>query len=519
MTAAVATAVAAADARSHGFGQRYDLPVPLWLYLTGAAAAVAVSFLLSAIFVRAQRPAQSHLRLNLLRFALPRLLTHRYVRTAARAVALMLYVLVLIAGFIGAQNPFKNVAPIMVWAIWWVGMPYVCALIGNLWALVNPIDSIFVGLRWLFRHRARDASPPLRYPAWLAAWPAVVTLLVFEWGELVWTHSDSPLYIASALLAYTALTLIAMALFGRESWLTNGEAFSMVYGLLARFAPTEVRVGGTRVAETWIARTGSNTSARAHPYAPSEPASPDPWEWNLRPYAAGLLTEEPAHVSLLALVVLMLASVTFDGFVETPAWASFLEVVNQWFPLTDGAGGAGGSRELVYTASLLAFAGAFFGIYLAFSYAMAKAAAVHARAHAFAESHYAPLILARFFILTLLPIAIAYHIAHYLSFLLMAGQYLIPLASDPFGFGWDLFGTKRYFVRIAIIDARVVWYTSVGAIVAGHIAAVYLAHVMALRVFRDRRMAMASQYPLLVLMIGYTMVSLWIIAQPIVTDR
>ena len=168
---------------------------------------------------------------------------------------------------------------------------------------------------------------------------------------------------------------------------------------------------------------------------------------------------------------------------------------------------------------LLAFAGAFFGIYLAFSYAMAKTAAVHARAHAFAESHYAPLIIARFFILTLLPIAIAYHIAHYLSFLLMAGQYLIPLASDPFGFGWDLFGTKRYFVRIAIIDARVVWYTSVGAIVAGHIAAVCLAHVMALRVFRDRRMAMASQYPLLVLMIGYTMVSLWIIAQPIVTDR
>ncbi|MEP6656367.1 MAG: hypothetical protein ABJC33_03985, partial [Betaproteobacteria bacterium] len=288
---------------------------------------------------------------------------------------------------------------------------------------------------------------------------------------------------ASALLVYTVLTLVAMALFGRHTWLANGEAFSMVYGLLARFAPTEVRALG---------------------------------EWNLRPYAVGLLVEEPAPVSLLALVVLMLASVTFDGFVETPAWASLSEIVSQWLALADGAAG---SREALYTASLLAFAGVFFGIYLAFSHAMAKAAALHARTHDLAASPYTPMLLARFFILTLLPIAIAYHIAHYLSFLLMAGQYLIPLASDPFGFGWDLFGTKRYFVRLAIIDARVVWYTSVGAIVAGHIAAVYLAHVMALRVFRDRRMAMASQYPLLVLMIGYTMVSLWIIAQPIVSSR
>ena len=128
-------------------------------------------------------------------------------------------------------------------------------------------------------------------------------------------------------------------------------------------------------------------------------------------------------------------------------------------------------------------------------------------------------MLARFFVLTLLPIAIAYHLAHYLSFLLMAGQYLIPLSSDPFGFGWDLFGTSRYFVRIAIVDARFVWYASVIAIVTGHIAAVYLAHVTAMRVFKDRRTAMLSQYPILALMIGYTMLSLWIIAQPIVASR
>jgi hypothetical protein len=101
----------------------------------------------------------------------------------------------------------------------------------------------------------------------------------------------------------------------------------------------------------------------------------------------------------------------------------------------------------------------------------------------------------------------------------MAWQYLISLVSDPFGFGWDLFGTKNHFVRIGWVDARAVWYISIGAIVIGHVIAVYLAHCVALQAHSDRRAALRSQWPMVALMIGYTMTSLWIIAQPIVTTR
>lgn len=80
-------------------------------------------------------------------------------------------------------------------------------------------------------------------------------------------------------------------------------------------------------------------------------------------------------------------------------------------------------------------------------------------------------MLAGRFVLTLVPIAVAYHLAHYLSFLLLAGQFIIPLASDPFGFGWDLFGTTLYRINIGIVDARFVWFMAVGAIVAGHVVA------------------------------------------------
>ena len=92
----------------------------------------------------------------------------------------------------------------------------------------------------------------------------------------------------------------------------------------------------------------------------------------------------------------------------------------------------------------------------------------------------------------------------------------MPLVSDPFGFGWDLLGTANYKIEIGMINARALWYLSIFLIVVGHILAVYLAHLVSIRTFNNRAMALNSQYPMLTLMVMYTVVSLWIIAQPIV---
>ena len=124
--------------------------------------------------------------------------------------------------------------------------------------------------------------------------------------------------------------------------------------------------------------------------------------------------------------------------------------------------------------------------------------------------------IAGLFVFSLVPIAIAYHLAHYLSYMLIAGQFIIPLASDPFGLGWNLFGTADYGVDITIVGPKFVWYTAVVAIVVGHVFAVGVAHLVALRVFETARAALRSQLPFLVLMVAYTMASLWILSQPIV---
>ena len=87
--------------------------------------------------------------------------------------------------------------------------------------------------------------------------------------------------------------------------------------------------------------------------------------------------------------------------------------------------------------------------------------------------------------------------------------------SDPFGYGWDLFGTGEFKPNIAIVNARFAWMLSMVAIVMGHIIAVYISHITAVKHLKNHRAALKSQYPMLILMIAYTMTSLWILAQPI----
>src|SRR4051794_37242146 len=134
---------AADSAHAHGFGQRYDLPLPFWLYLAGAGSAVALSFVLYALFMRGHERMWTYPRANLLHFAIARALTHRSVRLIVRSLALALFLSVVAAGLLGSQSPLKNIAPVMVWAVWWVGMPYLSAMVGNGWALLNPIDTIY----------------------------------------------------------------------------------------------------------------------------------------------------------------------------------------------------------------------------------------------------------------------------------------------------------------------------------------------------------------------------------------
>jgi hypothetical protein len=487
-------------ALGHGFGQRYDLPVPLWLWAAAAAAAVALSFAIIGLFVKASPGVHGYWRLNLLRYPLGRALAHRRLRLVARLVSVAGLLLVLAASLSGDQSPTRNIAPTFIWVTWWVGFAYLSALVGNVWAWINPWAALFAWSEAALGAR----RPTLRYPARLGVWPAIVLFLGFAWVELIYTGRSIPAALGHLIIGYSALTWIGMAVFGRAAWLRYGDPFAQAFSVLARFAPTEIRVtDGKTCRQCALACAGRDGTCLGCGDC-YERADAGRREWNLRPFAAGLLNTEDVSSSMVVFVLLLLSTVTFDGFTATPAWASLEGAL---YARLQPFGEA--RLTLIDTLGLVSFPVLFVFVYLGFARWMAR----------MGEDQLPTGQVARLFVLSLVPIAIAYHLAHYFTYLLIQGQLMIRLVSDPFGFGWNLLGTARYRPDIGIVGARAVWYTAVIAIVLGHVLAVYVAHVVALREYRGRRAALRSQLPMLVLMVGYTVVSLWIIAQPIVESR
>jgi len=122
------------------------------------------------------------------------------------------------------------------------------------------------------------------------------------------------------------------------------------------------------------------------------------------------------------------------------------------------------------------------------------------------------------FVLSILPISVAYHAAHYLPSFLANVQYALNAFSDPFAQGWDLLGLGRRHVTVSFLAdyhaVAVLWSVQAGVIVLGHVLAVLIAHAIAVERFGAGRAAMASQLPLALLMIGYTTFGLWLLAAP-----
>jgi len=386
------------------------------------------------------------------RFALLRV--HPLAVKALGAVSVCVFFVLIAAGLFGTQDPFRNLAPAFVWIAWWIGFTYLSALVGDVWTVLSP---------WKALYPAGRSGLRRELPAAVGVWPAAALLLAFGWIEIVWEGNAVPANIALLALGYSVLTWSGMFVFGREAWLASGEVFAVYFHWLAKLAPGEVRAGKGAACE-----------------------------WRLRPPAAGLLDPRPVSSSEAFFVIVMLAAVTFDGLRETPLWA-----------IGDSLWAAAATAGLLATPCVFAL------VILGACALMARL--THGDANRASAGE-----LARLFVPTLLPIALAYHVAHYLSYLLVAGQVVIPLASDPLGRGWDLFGTAHYEIAVGIVGARFAWYTSVIVIVIGHVLAMYVAHRRALGRFSERRSARRSQYPLAALMVGYTMLSLWILAQPIV---
>lgn len=475
-------------ALGHAIDDTFRLPVPLWLYLGGAAVAVAASFVVSIVAVR---PASANPRY-------PR----RPVPMLLGRVASVLLALLGLAWWFGAiwiafvVGDITQLPAVLFWVGIWVGLPIVAILFGNPWPSLSPFRTVHTVFEWFARLLGADRLDlGLPYPPAAARWPAVALLLAGLWAELVLPASIAPDRVGPIMVGYTVITVVGMLAFGRVAWLRNAELFEVLLGWFGRIGPIGRRVVDPDACAGCDLRCDPGRCVDCPECAAA--ADADERQAELRPWLVGLSEVRRAGWSDAGFIVLALAGVTYDGMRETSLWGSTLNA------LLPGFANVLGPYYGVITIDTLGLVALWLAFLAAFGVASFLSRMLNAR-----DTGRVPLgAVTGEYAATLLPIAAGYLIAHYATLIVQNVLYLPDLLRDPLA---------SVAPTLNFIPAAVVWYVSVAAIVIGHIAAVVLAHRIALRDAPGH--PLIAGLPLVLLMIGYTVLSLWIIAQPIAIE-
>lgn len=358
------------------------------------------------------------------------------------------------AGFLGTRDPLANPLPVALWSLWWVGYTALTALAGDVWPVVNPWSAP-VGLA-----RRLGLRPVLRLPAAAGYWPAIVGLFAFVWLEVISLAPADPRGLARAAALYWLVHLVAMLLVGERRWRARGETFSVLFRLVGRLAPLHWNRGGVTL------RWPGARLARA-------PALP----------LAGWL-----------FVTSVIASISFDGLSATFTWLAAIGINPLAFP----------GRSAVVAENTAGLLAAWALLPLAFAGAIVAGATL-------ARTRARPGRTMGRIGLSLVPIALAYHLAHYLTALLVDAQNGAAILAPALGLG-PVHVSGAFLNDPATV--RAIWQAQTALIAGGHVLAVAVAHAIALDLERDPRRAALSQLPLAALMVGLTVLGLWLLSAP-----
>jgi hypothetical protein len=454
---------------AHALVARQDLPIPAWLFAWGASIVLIASFF--ALSVAWRKPRFEQERWRALGSGFSRLLLGRPAQIACGSVAVFLLGVAIYSGLRGTEAPDRNFALTFLFVTAWLGFPFFSALLGDIFRPFNPWRALGRAAGAGFEAIAGQRSARLAYPQALGRWPAAVGLLAFVWLEVVYGSTGGvavglePHAAAIGAVVYSAYTLAMMTLFGVEAWCERGEIFSVYFGMfsqLGRFGVRDGRLGRRRP-----------LSAATH--------------WATVPGSA-------------AVVIASIASTSFDGAKEG-AFKGAIEGVYEW--LVESGLGLTASLRLSDT---LFMALTFAGVGLVYTLGVWGMRSVP-DAPSFAKLRVG-------FAHTLIPIALAYLIAHYFSLFVFQEQAQFTyLLSDPLGTAsTDLFGTASGGIDFKILSATAIWYIQVGALVIGHVIGLTLAHDRALVYWPDYRKATQSQYWMLSVMVAFTCFGLYLLS-------
>jgi hypothetical protein len=469
---AVATALLAvpASADAHALSARADLPIPAWLFAWGASLVLIVSFAALSVAWHKARFEDENWRPVSDRIS--QLVVNPVMKALAGLIGALLLVLTVATALNGTEAPDRNFSLTFVFVTVWLGGVLLSVVFGDFFRAFNPWGAIGRAFGAVFRVIAgQSREAPLRYPERLGRWPAVAGLVGFGWIELVYSQTGFqavglvPHSVGIAVLVYTAWTLLAMTLFGVEAWLDRGETFSVYFGMFSQLAKLEVRDGRLGIRRAFSAAT----------------------RWAVVPGS-------------VALVLTTIGITAFDGAQEGLLQTPILDTTNKLIDAGLGPLFAHRLTESFYLAGMVGLVTGFYWLGIAGMHSVRGSLGTRELGRRFGH--------------TFIPIALAYLTAHYFSLFVFQEQAQFTyILSDPFGTGHDYFGTASGGIDYGLIGSRAIWYVQVGALIAGHVTALVLAHDRAISLYGDPKSATRSQYWMLALMVGFTTLGLFLLSQ------
>lgn len=487
---------------------------PLWLVMAGLACIL----LLTHVIVALRDPSQDkgpYGKLDLLKFSpLKWLVLKPWFPLAAQSVFLSAFLLIITTGLFGNQN--RNIATTLTWTWWWALLIFLVAGGGTMFCAMCPWEAVSSWITSMSpRSRIKKLGFERVWPKWARnMYPAIILFTILTWYELGHDITHSPSMTATMGLIMLTMAVMAAIVFEKRAFCRYACLVGRITGIYSLFSPVEIRSRSRDVCvscDTKDCYRGNETSTgcptNLFPAALSENthctsctecirACPhDNLTIQLRPLSTDLYRKDRYQWDEAMLAVMLLALTTFHGLTMTPHWT----VWNQWLRAKTGFG-----PEFVFSMLMLAVLGVCLGSYslgILWSKRLVRASDVDAGK------------LFKAFAYSLIPVALFYHLAHNCMHFFMEGQNLIPLLSDPFGWGWDLFGTAKKTYR-PMLGLPSIWVIQMILIVVGHIYGVLIADRLSFKLFTRQKHRIFSLIPLLILMVLYSSVSIWLIAQP-----
>lgn len=446
---------------AHAFGVRYELPLPLWLFVLGGAGIV----LITAAFVL-PKPVEHITSETPDAAALPRISWVPFI------LSYLLFFALIPTGILGSQEVSENILPTLFWLVLWIAIPLSCGLIGNWtgpWNVFATVSRMLDNPKLRRLIILRDKALP--WPAWLGWWPAVALYFLVACGELIFSPTaTAPHNIATYLVVYFVGSGLMGLLFG-TAWLQKGELFNVLFSTWGRLGYFRFGSAG---------RKG---------------------------FAGGLIGNFEPSVSRITFVLLLLSSVTFDGLLSTPLWNNF-DVSLSSTSITNT------EIHSVFVAAFMLIVACFWLAFGLFAWAVKLAGRLQKRT----LQVFAALLP------SLVPISFGYLFAHNVEYLVINSQLLFPLIGNPTGLdSWPIHlaypFNDSFEPKIHLLPGAFYWYAAVAVIVAVHIIALMIAHRDMGGITPAKHAVKQAEFPWVGAMVLYTMLSLWLLAQPLVKEK